>query len=435
MRTACVFIPHFPIAVELLDRPDRRRRPLVIGGASGQRKAVLDCSPEAEAQGVRPGMPLRQALSLCPKATFLEPNPARYQDAFEAVLHALESISPLVEAAELPPRADSPRRVAATHVCVQPPLAGGRAYVAVEGLEGLYWNEMALAEALVGAVRLADGQARSAESLLPSVGLGEGKFVAWTAAVTSAPGEACLVPAGREAAFLAPLDLSLLPCSPNTLRRLGLFGLRTIGDVAALPLGAVQAQFGPEGRRLWELAHGLDHEPLRPRRHQESVSERLTFPEPTVSTDALLVAGRQILGRLFRQPVLGHRAVRQMRLRAALASGPAWPAGRRSWERTITFREATADRDQILYVLRCTLEAAGLSGPVEELSVELSGLTQETGKQEGLFAAKGRRRAQLEEALRQLKARFGQSSVFHIVEVEPWSRIPERRLALIDYDP
>jgi len=67
--------------------------------------------------------------------------------------------------------------------------------------------------------------------------------------------------------------------------------------------------------------------------------------------------------------------------------------------------------------------------------VTLSGLTGETGKQEGLFVAKGRRRAQLEEALRQLKARFGQSPVYHVVEVEPWSRIPERRLALIDYDP
>ena len=405
MRVACVFIPHFPIAVELLDRPDRRRRPLVIGGASERRKTVLDCSPEAEGQGVRPGMPLRQALGLCPKATFLEPDPARYYDAFEAVLRALESISPLVEAADL-----------------------GRAYVAVEGLEGFYWDEMALGEALVRAVRQAGGQARSAGSLLPSVGLGEGKFVTWAAAVTSAPGEACLVPAGREAAFLAPLDVSLLPCSPDTLRRLGLFGLRTIGDVAALPLGAVQAQFGPKGRRAWELAHGLDREPLRPRRHQESVNERLTFSEPTVSTDALLVAGRQLLGRLFRQPVMHHHAVRQMRLRAALTSG-------RSWERTITFREATVDRDQMLYVLRCTLEAAGLTGPVEELSVELSGLAEEAGKQEGLFAAKGRRRAQLEEALRQLKARFGQSPVFHIVEVEPWSRIPERRLALIDYDP
>jgi len=277
-------------------------------------------------------------------------------------------------------------------------------------------------------VRLAHGQDNSTDSLLPSVGIGEGKFAAWAAAVTSAPGEACVVPPGREAAFLAPLDVSLLPCSPDTLRRLELLGLRTISDLANLPLGAVQAQFGSEGCRLWELAHGLDREPLRPRRHEESVSERLAFPEPAVSTEALSVAGRQILSRLFRQPTLRHRAVRQMRLRAALSDS-------RSWERTVTFREATADRDQMLYVLRCTLEAALPSRPVEEMEVTLSGLTGETGKQEGLFTAKGHRRAQLEEALRQLKARFGQSPVYHIVEVEPWSRIPERRLALIDYDP
>jgi DNA polymerase-4/protein ImuB len=425
MRAACVFIPHFPIAVELLDRPelrpDGRGRPLVIG-ADSQRKTVLDCSPEVEAEGVRPGMPLRQALAICPKAVFLDSNPARYQDAFEAVLRALEGISPLVEAAELLPEAD-------------PPLAGGRAYVGLEGLDGLHRDEMALGEALVQAclpdrqaVRRAHGEARPVGSFLPSVGLGEGKFVAWAAAVTSAPGEVCVVPAGREAAFLAPLDVSLLPCSPETLRRLELLGLRTIGDLAALPLGAVQAQFGPEGRRLWELAHGLDREPLRPRQHEESVSERLAFSEPAASTEALLAGGRQLLSRLFHRPALRGRAVRQMRLRAALSNG-------RSWERTVTFREATADRDQMLYVLRCTLEAALPSQPVEEMEVTLSGLTGETGKQEGLFAAKGRRRAQLEEALRQLKARFGQSPVYHVVEVEPWSRIPERRLALIDYDP
>jgi hypothetical protein len=71
--------------------------------------------------------------------------------------------------------------------------------------------------------------------------------VAWAAAVTSAPGEVCVVPSGREAAFLAPLDLSLLPCSPVTLRRLGLLGLRTIDDLASLPLGAVQASSAPKG--------------------------------------------------------------------------------------------------------------------------------------------------------------------------------------------
>jgi nucleotidyltransferase/DNA polymerase involved in DNA repair len=406
MRVACVFIPHFPVAVELLARPGLHGRSLIIGSSPGQQKTVLDCSPEAEAQGARPGVPLRQALALCPQATFLEPDPARYQDAFEAVLRALEGISPLVEPAEL-----------------------GRAYVGVDGLHGLHHDEMALGETLVQAVRLAHGQApQEAGCLLPSVGIGEGKLTAWAAAVTSAPGEACVVPAGRETAFLAPLDVSLLPHSPGTLRRLELFGLRTIGDAANLPLGAVQAQFGPEGRRLWELAHGLNRESLQPRQHQASASERLAFSEPTASTQALVVAGRQLIARLLRRPALSNRAIRQMRLRLTLNQG-------RSWERTVTFREATADRDHMLYVLRCTLEAAGLPTPVEELSVTLSGLTGQTGKQAGLFAGKGRCRAQLEEALRQLKTRFGQPPVFHIVEVEPWSRIPERQLALIDYDP
>jgi len=398
MRAACIFVPRFPVAVELLDRPDLRGRPLVIGDSQGRHKVVLDCSPEAAAQGVRPGMPVREALGLCRDAVFLPPDPIRYHEASEAFLRVLFGVSPLVEGSDL-----------------------GVAYVGVDGLQGHYKDEMALGETLVLAVR-------SGVGLQASVGIAEGKFVAWAAAVTSAPGEVCVVPAGRESAFLAPLDVSLLPASPDTLRRLELFGLRTIGDLAALPLGAVQAQFGHEGRRLWELAHGLDREPLRPRRHEESVSERLTFPEPAVSTEALLVAGRQLLSRLFRRPALHRRAVRQMRLRAALGDG-------RSWERTVTFREATADRDQILYVLRCTLEAALPSRPVEEIEVTLSGLTEETGKQEGLFTAKGRRRAQLEEAMRQLKARFGQSPVYHVVEVEPWSRIPERRLALIDYDP
>ena len=398
MRAACVFISRFPIAIEIASGRVPRGRAVVIGESADGRRAVLDCSPEAEAQGVQAGMPVREALGLCRDAVFLAPDPIRYHEASEAFLHVLSGVSPLVEGGDL-----------------------GLAYVGVDGLQGHYEDEMALGETLVRAVRGGVG-------LEASVGIAEGKFPAWAAAAVSAPGEVTAVPAGKEREFLAPLDVSLLPCSPDTLRRLELFGLRAIAGLAALPLGAVQAQFGPEGRRLWELSHGLDRQPLRPRRHEESLSERLVFSEPAVSIEVLLVAGRQLLGRLFRQSTLRHRAVRQMRLRAALSDG-------RSWERTVTFREATADRDQMLYVLRCTLEAALPSRPVEEMEVTLSGLTGETGKQEGLFAAKGRRRAQLEEALRQLKARFGQSPVYHVVEVEPWSRIPERRLALIDYDP
>jgi len=396
MRAACVFVPRFRLAVELASGRAPRGRAVVIGEAADGRKAVLDCSPEAEAQGVRPGMPVREALGLCRDAVFLPPDPIRYHEMSEAFLSALAGVSPLVEAGDL-----------------------GLAYVGVHGLQGHYEDEMALGEALVRAGREGVG-------LEASVGIAEGKFPSWAAAAVSAPGEVTAVPAGKEREFLAPLDVSLLPGSPEALRRLDLYGLGTMADLAALPLGPMQAQFGVEGRRLWELARGVDREPLQPRAPEEVLSERIGFLAPPVSIEALIVAGRQLLSRLH--PRLRRRAARRLCLRAALSDG-------RSWERAVTFREATADREQMLFILKSVLRATPPPGAVEELVLELSGLTQEVGKQAGLFVEKGRRRRQLVEAVRQLRARFGQSPLYQVVEVEPWSRIPERRLALIDYDP
>jgi nucleotidyltransferase/DNA polymerase involved in DNA repair len=396
MRAACVFVPRFPLAIELASGRAPRGRAVIIGEAADGRKAVLDCSPQAEAQGVRPGMPVREALGLCRDAIFLPPDPVRYHEASEAFLRTFAGISPLVEGSDL-----------------------GLAYVGVDGLQGHYRDEMSLGEALVRAV--GDGV-----GLAASVGIAEGKFPAWAAAAVSAPGEVTAVPLGQERKFLAPLDVSLLPASPETLRRLDLYGLRTMADLAALSLGPVQAQFGGDGRRLWELARGVDREPLRPRPPEEALSERIGFLAPPVAIEALVVAGRQLLSRLH--PRLRQRAARRLCLRAALSDG-------RSWERAVTFREATADREQMIFILKSVLRATPPPGPVEELALELSGLTQEVAKQAGLFPEKGRRRRQLAEAVRQLRACFGQSHVYQVVEVEPWSRIPERRLALIDYDP
>jgi nucleotidyltransferase/DNA polymerase involved in DNA repair len=397
VRVACVWLPHFPIAVERRNSAALNRRSVVIGETAEQRGAVLDCSAEAEAQGVRVGMPLRQALGLCPSASFLPPDLPRYGDAFDQILRALETMSPLVDPASL-----------------------GCAFIGLGGLNGHYRDEMALGDALAQAVRRASG-------LMPSVGLAEGKFTARVAATVSAPGEVCLVPKGRERRFLAPIDVSLLPCSRDTLRRLELFGLRTMGDLASLSLGPVQAQFGREGKRIWELAQGIDREPLRPLRREESIREHLAFYAPLISREALVTAGRQLLTQLLSWPATRGRAARRMTLRALLSDG-------RCWERAIVFREATADREQMLCVLKSAVEAAPLTAPIEELSVELSGFAGEAGKQEGFFSG-DRQHRQVAEAVRQLKARYGRSPVAQVVEMEPWSRIPERRHALIDYDP
>jgi DNA polymerase IV len=98
MRVACLAVPHFMVEVERLHDPSLRDRPVVVGGAE-ERKEVLDCSPEAMARGVRPGMPLREALSRCPGAAFVQAHPEWYRAATMAMVNALLELSPLVEPA------------------------------------------------------------------------------------------------------------------------------------------------------------------------------------------------------------------------------------------------------------------------------------------------------------------------------------------------
>jgi DNA polymerase-4/protein ImuB len=396
MRIACILIPHFPVAVERRRDPALGGRSLVIGETPDQRKAVLDCSPEAEAQGVRAGMPLRQALALCRDAVFLPPHPSRYSDVSDSMLVVLEGFSPEVE-----------------------PAALGRVYLNAGGLARHYEGELDLGERIIRSLREATG-------LVAGVGVAEGKFVAWAAGVTSEPGQICTVPEGKEGEFLRPFDVSLLPVSSDTLRRLDLYGLRVIGDLASLSPGPLQAQFGSEGRRLWQLSRGIDDEPLRPHRREEVLSETLRFPTAAVSVEALVVACRRLLMRLHWR--LHGRAVRRLRLRAAL-----W--GERSWEKTLTFHEAVTDWERMLFVTKSVLANAALPAPVEELSIELSGITEERGRQSTLFAEKVGLRRQLGETVRQLRTRWGRPLVSRVVEVEPWSRLPERRHALIDYEP
>jgi DNA polymerase-4/protein ImuB len=398
MRLACITVPNFRIALERARAPQLAGRPLAIGEPPPGANQVLDCSSEASAHGVRAGMPLRDARTIAADLVVLPPDPVFYARRFDALLDALEDAEPAIEAGD-----------------------DGIAYAAVDpnADEPAEWRA---ATRLVRAVRLSAG-------IEASAGIAEGKFVAWCAATVSAPGEATIVPAGNEQAFLASLSASFLPVSYQAQRKLTLYGLRTIGDVAQIAAGAAQAQFGREGARLHALARGIDRTPFVPRPRREPIGASITMPAPTVNSAALMIAARQLAGRLLRAPAMRYRHVRQFRLRLALLGGG-------SWERTLTFRDPLADEEAIVFVLKKLIEPLQLAGPVEEMTLEFIGLTGETGKQRSLlFAEQARRRAQLLAALAQLKQRFGgEAQVTRVVEVEPWSRIPERRYALIDYD-
>lgn len=389
MRIACVLIPRLAIELERLRNPKLADQPVIIYEGN----TVVEAS--SEAAGVQQGLTLRHAKGLYPRAVYVGADHARYRQAAEAVSDAIEAFSPLVEPAGL-----------------------GVVYADIRGLEGHYTDEFALAGALVNAVRNATG-------LLPSVGIAGGKSVAFIAASVIACGDAGVVGQGREQEFVADKSVSLLPCSPAVIQRLGLLALRTLGDVAALPGPAVEAQFGSSGGRLWELANGIDREPLRPRRRREVLSERLRFEAPVVTNEALVMAGRQLVSRLVRR--LRGRTARRMHIQLLTDD-------RIVWERLETFREPAGDERRMLLLLKTRLTLLALPQPVETVAVTLSGIGREVGKQAKLFTDTQQNLDQIGEAIRQLRARYGRDVVGRIVEVDPWSRHPEERSVLVAYD-
>ena len=395
MSLACVLIPHLALRIAVLDRPALDGLPLVLTSPATARPVVADCSPEAAARGVRVGMPLREVTAVCAGAVFVPYNPVAEAIAVERLLDALETVSPFVEAAE-----------------------PGRCYVDLAGLDRHHGSPEAAARQLLLAI---------SPLYRPRVGIGSNPFLAWVAARKAAPGGVQTLPDAEVSTVLSPLPASWLPITPELVLRLDRLGLRTLGDIVDLPAAALAARFGPTGRRIAQLGRGVDPTPFRPRRQVEMVAEEMELEAPTASRDVLLLAVHQLVSRAFARPVLRARDVRQARLRVVIE-------GAHSWERELTFREPVG-RGRLIETLRARLQSLDLSGPAEALSLELIGLVAEVATQELIPLLRPRQDRPLIEAARQLKQRYGSSPLAHIVEVEPWSRIPERRFALISYDP
>jgi hypothetical protein len=288
--------------------------------------------------------------------------------------------------------------------------------VAYLSLKGLTIDREVFVEELIASLHLRLG-------FMASAGLANGKFAASVAASTTRPGVTKIVPPDEEAAFLAPLSIDHFPANEATRWRLRLLGLETMGDIAKLPLSAFQAQFGSEGKHCWELASGIDCEPLTARVKEESVVRRLQMPAPSVSLDAILVGVERLLYSAYSDPERGSRWVRKAVIRGALDAGG-------TWELPVVFREALASPRDAWSAIKAAIMRRPPERPVEELEVELVGLSAESGKQASMFEGKGKLWRQVQEAVRQLETQRDQPSIGKVIALDPRSRIPERRSAL-----
>jgi nucleotidyltransferase/DNA polymerase involved in DNA repair len=391
---ACLSIPGFELRASLRARPRLALEPAALAPLEGTEPLLGPVTAAAEAAGVKPGMRLGEALAMCSSLTLVEPDPAAAELEWEAIVRRLEDSGFSVEPAGL-----------------------GCAYFETRGVERLYGGLKRALERALEAV---------GSSWDPRAGAAERRFAALAAATVARAGQILVVSDDQSSSFLAPHPLTLLPLEADRRRELQDLGVRTIGGLAALPDASVAERLGEDGRRAHGLAHGGSKRRVRGRRQPAEIVESLAFPDAVGNELTLRRAFGALLDQVLARPERGGRFIRKIALSARLVGGG-------SWRRTATLRDPTTDRDRLKSALAPKL--AELPAPVLELRLELVDLTESRGMQLELVRAEGAVvRSHLQEGLKQVRASTGSGSVCTVVEVSPWSRIPESRALLVPRD-
>jgi protein ImuB len=391
MPVACALIPRFRLIAATAGSRETLARPAALAPEPGAAQLIGEVTEPAERFGLRAGMRMGEALSRCPELALIPPDLERAERSWEEALRRLEGIGAEVEFGR-----------------------AGEAFFEASGL-GRLWG------GIEGVLR------RTREQLGKPVrlGAGPGRFCAYVAASSSSG----IVPDGGAADFLEPLPVSLL-CGrlggdpgaddlPNELERLG---ISTLGRLAGLPRDAVADRFGRLGLRAWRLARGED-DPLRPRPVREAIAVELELPE-AVSGQQLERSLELLISRLLAHGARRGRTLRTLRLSARLAAGG-------GWRRQVALRRASADRDRLADALLPHLTL--LPAPAATLRLEAVALGPETGEQLSLSSPEEQRRRRIAEAVRQTRSAAGADSVLRVLEVDPESRIPERREVLMPF--
>jgi protein ImuB len=411
MPVACALIPRFRLIAAVNDK-GILRRPAALAPEPGAAQLIGEVTEAAEGFGLREGMRMGEALSRCPELALIPSDPELAESSWEEALRRLEGIGAEVESDR-----------------------AGEAFFEAGGLAGLWGG-------LEGVLR----QIRKELGRVARLGVGPARFCAYVAVMrgcSAAEGEeqpvssCAVVPDGAAAGFLEPMPVSML-CGrlgaaqtatrtaaestddlPNELERLG---ISTLGRLAGLPRDAVADRFGRLGLRALRLARGED-EPLRPRPVREAIAVELELPE-AVSGQQLERSLELLISRLLAHGERRGRTLRSLRLSARLSAGG-------GWRRQVALRRASADRARLVDALLPHL--ALLPAPAATLRLETVALGPETGEQLTLSSPEQERRGRISEAVRQTRSAAGADSVLRVLEVDPESRVPERREVLMPW--
>ncbi|MFB4274942.1 DNA polymerase IV [Nonomuraea sp. MTCD27] len=314
----------FYASVELLERPELRGRPVIVGSPAG-RGVVLSATYEARAQGVHSAMPMSRARRLCPQATIIPPSHGKYSEVSKGVMEIFHTITPLVE-----------------------PIASDEAFLDVGGAR----RRLGPPAAVAAMIR---EQVLDRYGITCSVGVASSKFIAKLASKQCKPDGLLVVPADQVVEFLHPLPVSALwGVGERTEESLVRLGIRTVGDLARVPPSTLQRELGQAvGAHLAGLAWGRDERSVTPHVPDKSIGNEETFAvdvdDPEAIKRELLRLSERVAARMRKAGHVGRTV--SVKLRRADFT---------TINRSRTLREPT-DVAQVIYATACDLfEAAGL---------------------------------------------------------------------------
>jgi DNA polymerase IV len=238
----------FYALASLLSRPELKGTPVIIAGG-GNRGVVLSATYEARAFGVAAAMPIARARRMCPQATVVAPDHARYERISRAVMAVFASVTPIVE-----------------------PLSLDEAFLDVSGARRRLGTPRQIGQWIRDTI--ADEQ-----GITCSVGVATTKFIAKLASGLAKPDGLLVVPEAEVVSFLHQLPVGALwGVGDRTEEVLQRLGLRTVADIAHTPVDTLRRALGDNaGPALYALAWGHDSRPVIPIRRERSIGADETF--------------------------------------------------------------------------------------------------------------------------------------------------------------
>lgn len=362
----------FFVSVELLERPELRGKPVVVGGQKDQRGVVSAASYEARKYGIHSAMPLRTAGRLCPHAIFLDGHHDKYGEWSDRVAAILGKFSPIVEMVSI-----------------------DEAYLDLEGTERLHGPPLAAADKLLRTI--------TRDTSLPcSGGLATTRLVAKVASDQAKPRGLLWVPPGCEQSFLAPLPVRKIPgIGEVTERALRALGIETVEQIAAVPQEKLEEIFGQWGTALYRKARGGDSYEFVIDAEPKSISHNHTFGEDTDDGNAMAA----MLSHLSQKAC---KRLREAGLAARTLTLTIRYAGFVTHTRAKTLAES-AQLDADIYAVFQELfrKHRDPKRKVRLLGVSLSGLTHGNEQLDLLEAERRARLEKLTSAADRLRDRFG----------------------------